>query len=699
MRVKDVRVAPCEEIEPRETAGLTTALILSYVRERGGQPAVEALLAQAGQTDRAALLADESSWSSYATKVALFEAAADVLEDPDVAWRLGAAVLANKEVAAPVRALVRTLGSPQQILRTIARTSGKFSTAATMDAVRVRPGRALISYRLRDPHRPSAHDCRYTQGLLSQTTVLFDEPPAIVRQLQCQVRGDAECIYEVRWPARTQRLRRVLRPPAEERPQALLQRQLKDLQRAGAELVRCRDLYVLLERIAALASSAVRAQRFLLAVNLDGESHPRIHSDGFAPGAEERAGHQLLAGLDAAGHNRLVTEVASGARSYGRLAAYLPSGHEFFPGEQDLLDAYAALAAAALDTATALDEARRRRERSEALLSLARRLIGVSDEHEVAEVLSAAIPPVLDASSGAVLLWRPQEQALLCEAHHGLSGDEAQAADGFRIDLGATPHLPALLAHHSPALYGPDDPDPFVEETLERFACQAIAVAPIVVRGEFLGTVHAHWHNGSAAPADDTDVLGGLSSLGDQAGLALANLRMIADVRHQATHDALTGLANRALFLELLADALARGSRDGHPTAVCFLDLDGFKAVNDTHGHAAGDAVLIEVARRLRATVRQSDVVARLSGDEFGLVLHGTGVGAQAATVASKVVDALGQPFDIAAGAAMRLGVSVGIAMGPEHGGSPEDLLARADAAMYEAKEVGGTHRTYRASP
>lgn len=682
--------------EPRETSGLTTALILSYVRERKGESGVTRLLQRAGQSERAEVLVDESSWSSYATKIALFEAAAEVLDDRDVAWNIGAAVLADREVAAPVRALVRTLGSPQQILRTIARTSGKFSTVGSMQALKVRPGRALVAYRLLEPHRPSAHDCRYTQGLLSQTPVLFDGPPAIVRELECQLRGDARCLYEVTWNARTQRLRRLLRPSEDEHTYDLVQRQLRDLQRAGAELVRCRDLDLLLERITALASSAVRAQRFLLAVNLDGESRPRIHSDGFAPGAERHAGHELLAGGQAPAHNVLITEVASNTRRYGRLAAYLPTDHEFFPGEQDLLDAYAALAAAALDTATALEEARRRGQRAEALLTLARRLIAVSDEHDAAEALSAAIPPVLGASCGSVLLWRPEEKALVCEAQHGLPSELAVAAEGFRIELEEAPHLHPRLVSKRAAVFGRDDPDPFVREALALFSTETVVVAPIVVRGELLGTLNAHWLVDAPAPAAGEDVLRDLSSLADHAGLALANLRMLADVRHQATHDALTGLANRVLFLELLTDALARGERDGHRTAVCFLDLDLFKHVNDNHGHAAGDAVLIEVARRLGATVRKSDVVARLSGDEFGLVLHGAGVEEHATAVADKVVEALARPFEVAPGVEVQLGVSVGIAIAPEHGRTPEELLAHADAAMYEAKASGGTHRVYR---
>jgi diguanylate cyclase (GGDEF)-like protein/PAS domain S-box-containing protein len=164
-----------------------------------------------------------------------------------------------------------------------------------------------------------------------------------------------------------------------------------------------------------------------------------------------------------------------------------------------------------------------------------------------------------------------------------------------------------------------------------------------------------------------------------------------AQFRHQALHDALTGLANRALFSDRVAHALERGGRDGTATAVLYLDLDGFKRLNDTLGHAAGDQCLVAAAERLRGAVRTNDTVARLGGDEFAVLLegtHATEAEAEAVEVAERVVAALRAPVTLD-GRARRLSASVGIAAA---GGkaSPDDLLRRADGAMYAAKAGGG---------
>ena len=121
-------------------------------------------------------------------------------------------------------------------------------------------------------------------------------------------------------------------------------------------------------------------------------------------------------------------------------------------------------------------------------------------------------------------------------------------------------------------------------------------------------------------PRLDGDVLERLRGVGDQAATALEKARLLEAVRHQATHDPLTGLPNRALFSERLAEALAAAG-PAAPLAVLYCDLDRFKQVNDTLGHAAGDALLRAVAERLTAVVRPDDTVSRLSGDEFALVL------------------------------------------------------------------------------
>jgi len=159
-------------------------------------------------------------------------------------------------------------------------------------------------------------------------------------------------------------------------------------------------------------------------------------------------------------------------------------------------------------------------------------------------------------------------------------------------------------------------------------------------------------------------------------------------VSHLAHHDGLTGLPNRILFYDRLNQAIARARRDKETLAVLFLDLDGFKKVNDTLGHDVGDAVLIEAAKRIQACVRESDTIARMGGDEFTAILCNVGTGKGKEIVAQKILDAIRSPFVLNA-MNCTIGVSIGIAVYPDSGNNSEELVKVADTAMYLAKDGG----------
>ena len=152
----------------------------------------------------------------------------------------------------------------------------------------------------------------------------------------------------------------------------------------------------------------------------------------------------------------------------------------------------------------------------------------------------------------------------------------------------------------------------------------------------------------------------------------------------------LTGLGNRAFFRSRLTHALARSRRSGATTAVIFLDLDRYKEINDGWGHHAGDAVICEVANRLRATLREPDSIARLGGDEFGILLEDIERPDDVLAVGERLCSVLSEPYAVA-GEELETGPSVGIALSPQHGESAERLLKLADRAMYQAKALGGT--------
>ena len=198
------------------------------------------------------------------------------------------------------------------------------------------------------------------------------------------------------------------------------------------------------------------------------------------------------------------------------------------------------------------------------------------------------------------------------------------------------------------------------------------------------GETYPAWENISAVRDADGTVSHYVSMLSDITALKQAEEQL----RHMALHDVLTGLPNRRLLAENLESALARAQRHGHRLALLFLDLDRFKLVNDTLGHAAGDELLGEVARRLRAAVRQEDLIARLGGDEFTVVLEELQHPDNAAHLARKLIEAVARPMQLC-GRELTPSTSVGIAIYPDDARSAADLSKAADAAMYRAKQRG----------
>jgi diguanylate cyclase (GGDEF)-like protein len=163
--------------------------------------------------------------------------------------------------------------------------------------------------------------------------------------------------------------------------------------------------------------------------------------------------------------------------------------------------------------------------------------------------------------------------------------------------------------------------------------------------------------------------------------------KLTEQFRKQATHDSLTGLPNRQLFLEELQHELAQAQRHNEQLVVFFIDLDGFKKINDDFGHQSGDELLKTIGKRLKAHVRKSDLVARLAGDEFVILMSGLD-GDTAIRVAQKLIQDVSTPVAIN-GQRMEVTASIGIAIYPTAGNSSDEILAKADAAMYRSKQAG----------
>ena len=195
--------------------------------------------------------------------------------------------------------------------------------------------------------------------------------------------------------------------------------------------------------------------------------------------------------------------------------------------------------------------------------------------------------------------------------------------------------------------------------------------------------VYCDWFNSAL-----TDAAGKVTSIQALVQDVSARVEAAEQLLHIATHDTLTGLANRRMLTERLSHALTRAERTGEAVALLFIDLDGFKRVNDLHGHAMGDEVLIDVADRLRGVARGTDFVARLGGDEFVILLDTDVHPGSPTSLAERVFEALSSPCRFTGGEAM-IGASIGVAMHPPLSNLAADLIRRADAAMYEAKSAG----------
>lgn len=266
-----------------------------------------------------------------------------------------------------------------------------------------------------------------------------------------------------------------------------------------------------------------------------------------------------------------------------------------------------------------------------------------------------------------------------------------------RLHLAAAPSLPpSLLPRLDPALLEPACPGeaespagaawaPY-RQLLAEHGLHVSSSGPIAsALGDPLGLLVLHRAAEALPGKQERDLLGAAARL---AALAIEHSQLSERLVHQAQYDALTGLPNRLLFQDRLSQAMHAARRQGQKLAVMFIDLDGFKRVNDSLGHQAGDVLLTQVAARFRKVVRGTDTLARMGGDEFIVVLVNTRDTRAAARVAQQLLHALREPFEVA-GHELVVTASIGISFFPEDGQEQDTLQRHADAAMYKAKASG----------
>jgi diguanylate cyclase (GGDEF)-like protein len=288
-----------------------------------------------------------------------------------------------------------------------------------------------------------------------------------------------------------------------------------------------------------------------------------------------------------------------------------------------------------------------------------------------AEALCRADGAVLELAEGNEMVYR---------AASGL----ARAQLGLR--LRREDSLSGLCVERNEILRCDDaETDPRVDrEACRKVGLRSMLVVPLRHENQSVGVLKVVSPQENAFGAWHAQVLGLLATL---VGAAIYHAVQNAsnDLYYRATHDALTSLANRALFYDSLRQQLARAARGHGNVAVVNIDMDGLKAINDTLGHRAGDAALCAAASRIGGALRAEDLAARVGGDEFGVILVGVRDRQSAASKCHALTTAIGAPFEFE-GHALPLGASVGFALWPDDGDDMEHLIELADRAMYRVK-------------
>jgi diguanylate cyclase (GGDEF)-like protein len=662
---------------PREVAALLPFSILRYLGRAVGKAEAERVRLAAGESRPLAQLIERGAWCSLASTLAIGAAAAELTADPQIGRR-GGEELFRFLVEVGIDDVHRGRGSVEAALDAVMEASSKVSVGRVAEIVDRGRRRLLVESHYLGDSEPHRLFCDYSLGYWSKIPSIFGAEGYAV-ELECEVRGDDRCLTQVSW---TEPQANHDADSAAERTNSVFF-QYEELQRMAADLIAAEDVSAVLDLVVQRAGHAVLAPRFLLAVQLHDTDRLRVHHVGFRDdAAAERTAKGIMAGRPPS--SALVVEVASKSRVYGSIAAIYPKGTKGTDVDVRLMSAYAAHAAAALESTATSEQAHRDRDTAQALLDLSRRLAGAATVPEVAQRLVDALPALAGGCRGSLYLWDEASSRLVFGAADPSTPRETIPDELVIADFEGAAEL---LATGEPLWLDVDELTGDIKHLLESTGVAHNASIPVVARGEFLGLVSASFVQ-KITDDERALLIERLSAFADQAAIALDNARLIERTRHQATHDGLTGLPNRPMLEDRATQLLADARRSGRSLGLLFVDLDRFKNVNDTLGHHAGDDLIRQVALRLRRELREVDTLARLGGDEFVVLLPDVGDEAGAAAVAERLVQALAASFTVG-WSEVFVTCSVGVAVSPCAGTDYQTLLQHADAAMYRAKAAG----------
>jgi len=658
-----------------QISGIYTMAIMDSLEKRLSADDLRDLLVRAGEPRSVEDLRDLASWTSFDQFKRLLQEASRLSDSPFQTLGVGDDVDVDASSAAVVAEIMQAFDSPGAMLR--AGEDNPMMPMRRYEITELAPNEWLMREWFIEGFAPYPEFCSFVAGLYAGIPMYFGFPAAEVIEEECQFRGDSACLFRMRWEEDDEGRSRGQHHDVHSQ---LLEARLQQLKQMITDLASNERYEDVLQGIVGSAKRAIVASGAVMALEARAGSPRRVYSEGLTEAEAESLAHDLLEGL-AGGTGRegvIAVEVVSARRRYGALAID-ERGGIFGSQAQSTLQTYAQLAAAALDAADAIEDARHQANTARVLLELSTSLAEIVGTEEMAAKVAWAVPDVIDCDRIAVFLDDTDWQGA------GSGAFQLVASLGYPDDAVAT-----LRARS----YRQAQTDSISEHGIERslvseFGTTATVSAPITSSGKVIGHIVAGVTSDPERLVVTERLAERLKGLAAQASIAISNARLVDQIRFQALHDPLTGLPNRALILDRTEQMLARARRTNVATAALFIDLDGFKGVNDTLGHAAGDQLLRAVTARLAITMRESDSVGRLGGDEFIVLVDGATMDAGPELVADRLLSVLRAPFDLEdfPNGPLTLTASIGIAAGIRS--SASELLRDADIALYEAKAAG----------
>jgi diguanylate cyclase (GGDEF)-like protein len=670
-------------LEPFEadSGDVISQFMVEYLQQNTPEGTLEEVYRVAQESLKVRAQDADGAWTPYARRRSLLEAAGVVLGGgPEALREVGRCVFDS--IRRPeVLEIFQSLGSPGAVYEALPGFLEIYGPSFRLETRVLRPFECRVEIEMRDDHEPFPEMCAFAISLLSTVPQLFGFSEAEIREETCRCDGAARCSAVLHWdPVDAERANESR---AEMRIR-LLEARLDGLQRTLAELGSGGGLQPVLNRVVAGATRAVQAPSYILDITQSASSDRFIRTQGIgeAEGIAVTSGLRASRGANAPA-NMLACDIVSDRAHYGYLVAIRPESQSFAPRDRAVLDSYASLAAAALDSEAAVVEARRQATTAQALLALSGKLADLSSSEDMAAHLCRTVPSVIDCDRVIVALASNESDTEWAYATHGFDPETAAELTSLAPRTFAGRVGSWVYRHPVKA------PTGGISVALARAGSAAARSLGITSNGEFFGWITIDVTEHPERLDDDVDIAERLRGLAGQAAIAMHNARLLEEIRYQALHDSLTGLPNRVLIMDRVEQAMARARRDHVEIALLFIDLDGFKDVNDNMGHTVGDDLLRSVAARFFGTLRESDTVARLGGDEFVVLVEGISLAAGPELVAERLLKVLAEPFFLSgkSGALVSVSASIGIAAGLRD--TSEELFRDADVALYRAKEQG----------